>query len=61
VCFNAHRVYAPRTVQSFVSELRLESFSLVDDAGRFRERVPVETANDLDYGCGLFEFVKARA
>jgi len=61
VCFNAHRVYAPRTVQSFVSELRLESFSLVDDAGRFRERVPVEAANDLEYGCGLFEFVKARA
>jgi SAM-dependent methyltransferase len=60
VCFNAHRVHAPRTIQSFLPDLRLESFSLVDDAGRFREGVPVEAASDLEYGCGLFEFVKAR-
>jgi hypothetical protein len=60
VCFNAHRVHAPRTIQSFLPDLRLESFSLVDDAGRFREGVPLEAASDLEYGCGLFEFVKAR-
>ena len=59
VCFNAHRVHAPRTVQSFLPELRLESFSLVDDTGRFTEQVPLEAAVGLDYGCGLFEFVKA--
>jgi len=61
VCFNAHRVHAPCTIQSFVPGLRLESFSLIDDAGRFRDQVPVEAADDLEYGCGLFEFVKARA
>jgi SAM-dependent methyltransferase len=59
VCFNAHRVFAPSTVQSFLPELRLESFSLVDDTGRFTEQVPLQAAVGLDYGCGLFEFVKA--
>ena len=59
VCFNAHRVFAPGTIQSFVPALRLESFSLVDDAGRFREDVPFQTATHLEYGCGMFEFVKA--
>ncbi|MBX3303322.1 MAG: DUF268 domain-containing protein [Nitrospira sp.] len=59
VCFNAHRVLSPRTIQSFVPGLWLESFSVVDDAGRFQERAAVEAAVDLKYGCGLFEFVKS--
>ena len=42
VCFNAHRVHAPRTIQSFLPSLRLHSFALVDDAGRFREDAPFE-------------------
>ena len=60
VCFNAHRVFSPSTVRGFFQELRLKAFSLVDDAGRFKEEVPPETAANLEYGCGLFEFVKAR-
>lgn len=59
ICFNAHRVLSPCTIKSFVPGLRLDSFSLVDDAGRFQERVTVEAAADLEYGCGLFEFVKS--
>ena len=60
VCFNAHRVFSPGTVRCFFQELSLKAFSLVDDAGRFNEEVPPETAVNLEYGCGLFEFVKAR-
>jgi len=59
VCFNAHRVHAPRTIQSFLPALHLKSFALVDDAGRFREDAPFEAAAHLEYGCGMFEFVKA--
>lgn len=59
VCFNAHRVHAPGTIQSYVPALRLESFSLVDDAGRFNENVSFEAAANLEYGCGMFELVKA--
>ncbi|ULA64989.1 MAG: hypothetical protein LZF86_190284 [Nitrospira sp.] len=60
VCFNAHRVFSPSTIQSFLPELRLETFSLVNDGGQFRDRAAVETAAALEYGCGMFEFVKTR-
>lgn len=60
VCFNAHRVFSSSTIRDFFQELQLKAFSLVDDAGRFNEEVPPDAATDLEYGCGLFEFVKAR-
>jgi len=60
VCFNAHRVFSSSTVRDYFQELQLKAFSLVDDAGRFNEDVPPETAVNLEYGCGLFEFVKTR-
>ena len=60
VCFNAHRVFSPGTVRSFLHELQLQSFSLVNDSGQFNEGVTLEAADSLEYGCGLFEFVRAR-
>jgi hypothetical protein len=60
VCFNAHRVFSPDTVRAFFQELQLASFSLVDDSGRMNENVSLEAGVGLEYGCGLFEFVKAR-
>jgi SAM-dependent methyltransferase len=61
VCFNAHRVFSPKTVVSYVPALRLESFALVDDGGQFLEQAPSVSASSLDYGCGMFEFVKPHA
>lgn len=58
VCFNAHRVFAPDTIQSFLPSLRLESFALVDDGGRYHKHAAMAEAARLEYGCGLFEFVK---
>ena len=60
VCFNAHRVFLPHTLRAFFPELQLKSFSFVDDSGQLNEGVVLEAAVNLDYGCGLFEFVKAR-
>lgn len=60
VCFNAHRVFSPSTIRAFFPELQLKSFSLVNDSGQLNEGAPLEAAVKLDYGCGLFEFVKAR-
>ncbi len=60
VCFNAHRVFSSSTVRDFFQDLRLKTFSLVDDAGRFNAEVSPDAATNLEYGCGLFEFVKAR-
>jgi len=58
VCFNAHRVHAPATVIAMFACMRLVEFSLVDDAGRYHEDVSIETAEALEYGCGLFLFEK---
>lgn len=60
VCFNAHRVHAPATIQAYFPSLSLETFSLIDDSGNFHEQISSETAARLEYGCGLFEFVKTR-
>ena len=59
VCFNAHRVFAPHTIVTYLEELRLERFSLVDDEGRFSEGASLDAASGLDYGCGMFEFSRA--
>ncbi len=59
VCFNAHRVHAPATIQAYLSSLKLASFALVDDSGHYHERASFHDASGQDYGCGMFEFVKA--
>ncbi len=61
VCFNAHRVHAPDTVIRMFGQLRLLSFSYVDDAGRLLEHQPPANADGLQYGCGLFQFEKPAA
>lgn len=58
ICFNAHRVFAPVTIVALMPALRLVRFSLVDDAGCFSSDAPLSAADRLDYGCGLFEFIK---
>ncbi len=58
VDFNAHRVFAPSTILSAFSQLSLLSFSLVDDAGRLQENLDPVNIQELEYGCGLFEFTK---
>lgn len=59
VRFNGHRILAASTVTSQFSQLRLLSFSYVDDEGELVENVAVGAAPALmHYGCGLFEFTK---
>lgn len=58
-CFNAHRVFAPEPLLAMFAPLRFEGFALVDDAGRYRDPAPTESARALEYGCGMFEFSKA--
>ena len=58
VCFNAHRVFAPDTVCDWFPNLKLISFSCVDDQGNFHNNVCLEFAKNLHYGCGMFHFLK---
>ena len=58
VCFNAHRVFRPGSIVRMLDPLRLARFALVDDDGGFHEDADMARADSLDYGCGMFEFVK---
>jgi SAM-dependent methyltransferase len=58
VCFNAHRVHSPHSVLRIFSHLTLVEFSFVDDEGQLRERQSPPSADNLQYGCGLFLFEK---
>ena len=58
ICFNAHRVFHPESIVAMFAPLKLEQFALVDDSGDFHEGANMTDGHALDYGCGLFEFVK---
>lgn len=61
VCFNAHRVFAPQRIAGWLDQLRLESFSYVNDSGEFVSSAQMREAETLEYGCGMFELVRADA
>lgn len=57
--FNAHRIFHVGTVLMQFKNLRLLSFSYVDDAGDLHEDVsPTGVPQSTSCGCGLFEFTK---
>lgn len=60
VCFNAHRIFNPITIIKWLPDFQLIEFSLVDDEGIFSTNVDFMKAANLEYGCGLFEFLKIK-
>ena len=58
VCFNAHRVHAPKTVVEIFSKLKLIGFSFVNDAGTFHEDRGPDDASGNEYACGMYLFEK---
>ena len=58
VCFNAHRIFHPRTIVEACAPLRLTGFSAVGDDERFHPDVPPESVASAEHACGLFTFTK---
>ena len=58
VQFNAHRIFSPFTILDNFGNLKLISFSAVDDTGKFDPQATVNKYIDAEYSCGLFEFTK---
>jgi len=56
--FNAHRIYDPFAVVSYMDGFRLENFALVDDSGAFMNEASLEMAAQQRYGCGCYWFIK---
>mgnify|MGYP001809903028 CR=1 FL=1 len=59
IFFNAHRVFNPKDILEFFSELTLKDFSFVDDQGCYHENCNPEQAKNLNYGCGCFLFLRS--
>jgi len=58
VCFNAHRVFNPKTIIDIFDQMKLVDFSLIDDDGSYQENCDPSEGAHLNYGCGLFTFEK---
>ncbi len=58
VCFNAHRVFSPKSILAMLPKMKLISFSLVRDDGGFMPACDISETEDLEYGCGLFVMKK---
>lgn len=56
--FNAHRIFAPSTILNEFRDLRLLSFSAVDDAGDLHAIANPEHFESSNYACGMYEFTK---
>jgi GDP-L-fucose synthase len=58
VCFNAHRVFSPRTIIAQLPALQLLSFAAVRDDGSLQDPADLADVESERFACGLFEFVK---
>ncbi len=58
LCFNAHRIHAPRTILDYFASLKLREFSCVVGEGEFSGNVDPLTAPLGFSACGLFWFRK---
>jgi SAM-dependent methyltransferase len=58
VCFNAHRVFAPKSLVGMFESLKLERFGWVDDQGQLHLPASPSDAEAAEYACGFFEFVR---
>lgn len=60
--FNAHRIFKIKSILEFFSDLKLVSFSYVDDSGNLHNenisKLDLKSDYNLNFGCGIFEFIK---
>ncbi|MGA2038117.1 MAG: DUF268 domain-containing protein [Bryobacteraceae bacterium] len=56
--FNAHRIFSQGTIAKAFEGLRLESFAYIADNGELHETADPAALPHVEYGCGLFDFVK---
>ncbi len=58
LCYNAHRVHAPKQILGYFSDLQLANFAAIVDGGSFRPSAEPAELVDSYYACGLFHFTK---
>lgn len=59
LCFDAHRVFSPKSIMTLFSNLELREFSLIPDRGdRVSRFESFDRVVESQYACGLFMFQK---
>jgi predicted SAM-dependent methyltransferase len=61
IMFNAHRIYSYGQIVEYFSDLYLKQFALIPDDfkdGGLVESAPETIADEQNYGCGCFWFIK---
>lgn len=64
VYFNAHRVFAPKSILDWQSDVAIKvvKFSYVDDEGNLHRDVQMDAVpSSLKYGCGIYTIIKVAA
>jgi SAM-dependent methyltransferase len=56
--YNAHRIYSFQQITQQFKNCRLETFSYINDAGKFIQDAGPEDTVGQTYGCGCFHFSK---
>jgi len=59
-CFNAHRIFNPKTIIEYFNQLELKELSGITDKGQFIRNINIELLVSSKYACGLFEFKKIK-
>ncbi|WP_316797819.1 DUF268 domain-containing protein [Pedobacter frigidisoli] len=59
IAFNAHRIYNPNSIISYMDGFDLQDFSLVTDSNAFISNADLNFAETQNYACGCFWFVKS--
>lgn len=57
LCFDAHRVFDPKTIVDGLRDLQLQEFSVIPDGQmKILRKISLEEVNKYEYACGLFIF-----
>lgn len=56
--YDSHRIFDPSHIVEIFDQCDLSEFSYIDDSEQFHENSDVQAADGLEYGCGLFHFIK---
>jgi hypothetical protein len=51
-------VFSPDSIVAAAQPLELVAFGFVDDDGVLHEAAEIASVRTLDYGCGMFEFLR---
>jgi hypothetical protein len=56
--YNAHRIFTYRMIIAAFDQMRLDTFSLIDDQGQFHDPVDGAACDQQHGGCGCWHFIK---